>query len=354
MKINDLRYQVSWDSYQDHLKSMLQEIMTSTEYTDVTLVSDDLHSVRAHKVILSAVSPVLKSILNNVTEKNSAIYLRGIMYQDLQSIMEYIYLGETTLSQEKINEFLNIARNLQVKDIGNTSYNAMTSDPTVNKTHKEEEFHGKEERKDEIFQENEASDTQNQNESLDDTGCHDKSSNATCKDCGKTFESKWRMVRHSKAVHEQVSFACDYCKYTSTTITSVRMHTNAIHEKIKYPCNQCDYQATQKGSLRLHIKSKHEGIRYPCDQCDYQSGDKGNLKKHILTHHKGVKFSCEQCDRVFFYKSDLGRHYRKKHTIGSMLMKCTYCNFETPFKSGLRAHNRKEHSISEPKKITLE
>ena len=279
MKINDLRYQVTWDSYQDHLKSTMQEIMTSTEYTDVTLVSDDLHSVRAHKVILSAVSPVLKSILNNVTEKNSAIYLRGIMYQDLQSIMEYIYLGETTLSQEKINEFLNIARNLQVKDIGNTSYN-VKSDPTVTDSDKEEEFLEKEERKEESLEEDEASETQTQVESLDDMGFHDKS--------GNTFESKWRAEGHNGKVQEQVSFACDYCDYTSTFSSHVKMHTNAIHEKIRYPCSQCAYQATQKGSLKSHIKSMHEGIKFPCNQCDYQSGDKSNLKKHILTHQNTV------------------------------------------------------------------
>ena len=108
MKINDLRYQVTRDSYQEHLKSMLQEIMISTEYTDVTLVSDDLHSVRAHKVILSAVSPVLKSILNNIKETNSAIYLRGIMNQDLQSILEYIYLGEHLLHAYIFGGRLNI------------------------------------------------------------------------------------------------------------------------------------------------------------------------------------------------------------------------------------------------------
>ena len=283
MKINDLRYQVSWDSYQDHLKSMLQEIMTSTEYTDVTLVSDDLHSVRAHKVILSAVSPVLKSILNNVTEKNSAIYLRGIMYQDLQSIMEYIYLGETTLSQEKINEFLNIARNLQVKDIGNTSYN-VKRDPSVTETDKEEEFIETEE----SWEDDEASETQTPVESLNDTGCQDKSANTTCKDCGKTFESKWRMERHNRTIHEQLPIACDYCDYTSTSTRSLKMHTEAIHEKIRYPCNQCSYQATQRGSLKSHIKSRHEGIKFPCDQCDYQSGDKSNLKKHILTHQNTV------------------------------------------------------------------
>ena len=51
-------YNLSWETYTNHLKTMLQNLMSETELTDVTLVSDDLKQVRAHKVILSAFSPV--------------------------------------------------------------------------------------------------------------------------------------------------------------------------------------------------------------------------------------------------------------------------------------------------------
>ena len=149
MKIKDLTYQVTWDSYQNQMKSMLQDIMTSTEYSDVTLVSDDLQHIRAHKVVLSSVSPVLKSILKNFNDRNPAIYMKGIKYEDLEPILEYIYVGETTLRQEKINEFINLARNLELKDIGDISYNVKTDDPPVIKMDTVEELFGKKSSKNE-------------------------------------------------------------------------------------------------------------------------------------------------------------------------------------------------------------
>ena len=45
---------LTWHTYQDHLREMMQEMMTSHEFADVTLVSDDKQAVNAHRNILSA------------------------------------------------------------------------------------------------------------------------------------------------------------------------------------------------------------------------------------------------------------------------------------------------------------
>ena len=41
--------------------------MTSSEFADVTLVTDDKHQIQAHRTILSAASPVFKNIFENWT-----------------------------------------------------------------------------------------------------------------------------------------------------------------------------------------------------------------------------------------------------------------------------------------------
>ena len=50
----------------DHLKKMLQEVINLNELSDVTLISDDSKFIKAHKVILSAVSPTFKEMFLNV------------------------------------------------------------------------------------------------------------------------------------------------------------------------------------------------------------------------------------------------------------------------------------------------
>ena len=45
-----------WQGYQDHLRGMMQEMMTSENFTDVTLVTDDKKAIKAHRSVLSAFS----------------------------------------------------------------------------------------------------------------------------------------------------------------------------------------------------------------------------------------------------------------------------------------------------------
>ena len=71
----------TWHNYSEHLRETLKEMMTSSEFADVTLVTDDKQLIRAHRNILSvsACSPVFKNILNlDSSIANPVIYLRGI------------------------------------------------------------------------------------------------------------------------------------------------------------------------------------------------------------------------------------------------------------------------------------
>ena len=93
------KYTLQWNSYSDHLRKVLREMMTSSEFADVTLVTDDKQQIRAHWNILSACSPVFKSILQiDSKNANPVLNLRGIQYSEMESIMQFIYLGEARLS----------------------------------------------------------------------------------------------------------------------------------------------------------------------------------------------------------------------------------------------------------------
>ena len=91
----------------------MQEMLTSDEFTDVTLVTDDKKTIKAHRNILSACSPVFKNILQmEITNTHPIIYLRGIQYLEIESILQLIYLGEAKFYEERTNEFLAVSKNL--------------------------------------------------------------------------------------------------------------------------------------------------------------------------------------------------------------------------------------------------
>ena len=73
--MNQEKYNLNWNSYTDHLREMLHEMMISNELTDVTLVCDDKKQFKAHKIVLSACSSVFKSIISDLPKNNSVIYL---------------------------------------------------------------------------------------------------------------------------------------------------------------------------------------------------------------------------------------------------------------------------------------
>ena len=60
---------------------------------NVTLVCDDKKQFKAHKIVLSACSSVFRRIIKDLPKNGSVIYLRGIQHQEMESILEYMYLG---------------------------------------------------------------------------------------------------------------------------------------------------------------------------------------------------------------------------------------------------------------------
>merc|ERR1712126_241602 len=111
------KYDLNWHTYSDHLKDMLHNMMKSDELTDVTLVCDDKRQLKAHKVVLSACSPVFKDIIKTLPDKNAVIYLRGINCQEMESVREFMYMGVASFYQDRMNEFFNAAKNLEIKEI---------------------------------------------------------------------------------------------------------------------------------------------------------------------------------------------------------------------------------------------
>merc|ERR1711873_89221 len=82
---------------------------------DVTLVSDDQTQFKAHKIVLSACSPVFKKIIESNPSQHPLIYLRGIQSYEMESILQFMYLGEGKFYQERMGEFIKVAKDLEVK-----------------------------------------------------------------------------------------------------------------------------------------------------------------------------------------------------------------------------------------------
>ena len=88
------------------------QMQIDNEFTDVTLVTRDGKSIRAHKLILSAASPLLKRMI--MDQNINAIYMWDVSNSIMESLIRYMYLGEVTVHQGECTHFCNIAESLEL------------------------------------------------------------------------------------------------------------------------------------------------------------------------------------------------------------------------------------------------
>ena len=113
------KYSLKWHTYSDHLKSMMKGLMMNEDFSDVTLVTEDKKQIKANINILRACSPFFKDILKKDKNSSPIVYLRGVQYSEMESIMQFIYLGEATFYEKRMHEFLAVAKSLKIKQLCN-------------------------------------------------------------------------------------------------------------------------------------------------------------------------------------------------------------------------------------------
>ena len=278
------KYNLKWHAYSDHLKNMMKELMMNEDYSDVTLVTEDKKQIKANINILSACSPVFKDILKKEKNSNQIMYLRGIQFQEMKSIMQFIYLGEATFYEERMDEFLAVAKSLEITELCNAEtepYDEADDNPPLDEQDTSTEFVEEQTVKSEYIEIQAPKERQRRVISVN--GKYE------CDQCHKTFSSVGSLYNHNKSIHQGVKYACDQCDYQATQQCHLKLHIGSQHKGVKYACDQCGYQASTPGHLKIHIQSRHEGIRYACDQCDQQFREKGSLRKHTKNKHEDMK-----------------------------------------------------------------
>ena len=388
-------------AHQDNLKEMMRQMIVSETFADVTLVGDDKKYIKAHKVILSACSPFLKSILQMDTDTNNAmIYLEGIQYAEIESLLQFVYFGEATLSKERVNDIISMSKTLQIEELSN-----WYEDP-----HPHDATHEDLIAKPVGLAATTLRASRKTNESPIDANVHSvKSKNVeyVCMKCGEQFSTKNFLKKHNQYVHEsdptlkvkmisnaitsrneewsksidqnqpvdpsmvievelepnksnETSDECanefeDTNNIDESTVklgdtgSTVDLHTSGIDigfenttdgdvvkDGSKFMCGKCGSKFSYRRGVIQHLHSAHEGKIFECDQCNYKAKLKHNLNRHIEVVHKGVMYHCSFCD----YRTGWGI---KKHVCDRVRFNCSQCEKQFPGRKSLKQHVQSVH-----------
>ena len=269
------------------LMQIHEELLTEDDFKDVTLVSDDLHVVKAHKALLSKSSDVFRQILMLEDDKNPIIFIRGSSQKQLKSILNFIYLGETEVTEEDINIFLQLAKDFKLKEFTDTKTKKVVSgtidnqnidlikQKLENENEKDFEYIDNESNKTEISIGEEAPEDDNDiQQTSDPEDYHNNSSllsEADIKD--EHFEI-------GKEMHEQNEM--NTSKSMDKDSNKQELTSNC---RIKCTYTGCNKEFTNHGNMRVHYKVSHEGFAIKCGLCVYTTTRTNLLRKHKQKNH---------------------------------------------------------------------
>merc|ERR1711953_827100 len=122
------KFCLRWNDSESNISVAFRELRDDKDFFDVTLACDE-EQIQAHKVILSACSPFFRSILRKNPHAHPLLYLRGVRFRDLQSVLNFMYHGEVNVAQEELNSFLMVAEELKVKGLTQTQSEGAKASP---------------------------------------------------------------------------------------------------------------------------------------------------------------------------------------------------------------------------------
>ena len=120
------KFCLRWNDFETNISSAFRELRDDKDFFDVTLACDD-EQIQAHKVILSACSVFFRNILRRNPHQHPLLYMKGVKYTDLQSVLNFMYHGEVNVAQEELNSFLAVAEDLRVKGLTQNNSNSKSN-----------------------------------------------------------------------------------------------------------------------------------------------------------------------------------------------------------------------------------
>ena len=242
---------LQWNDFQENLKSAFGSLREDNDFVDVTLACEDGQQVEAHKVILAASSPFFQKLLGRNKHPHPLIYMRGMKYEDLLAIVDFLYHGEANVHQENLDSFLAIAEELQLKGLmGKT-------DENVENTHVDQKYAPPEN----IPNPNKIARSANIHTKLNNvrTSSSDRAlavSNYFSGNLDELDERVMSMMERSvsKLPNRNRQDVCKVCGKEGER-TSIKDHIEANHiEGILIPCNLCNKSFRSRNALRLHMR----------------------------------------------------------------------------------------------------
>jgi len=111
------KFSLKWNDFQENTIAAFGAMRVGNKFCDVTLACEDGQQIETHKIILASSSPFFWKLLETNKHSHPLIYMRGMKYEDLVSLLDFLYFGEVDLLQDNLDSFLALAEELKLKGL---------------------------------------------------------------------------------------------------------------------------------------------------------------------------------------------------------------------------------------------
>ena len=144
---------------------------------------------------------------------------------------------------------------------------------------------------------------------------HDKVKKYHCKDCPFKAGQKNDLQRHAETVHSvdgskitdiykaEKNHKCEQCGKMFQFKKSLKRHTKVHIDSQKYKCEDCPSSFSRGYNLKVHIANVHKGEKnFKCEKCGFQCSRKSNLLQHMKSHFGNKTYKYDHCPQEFTMK----------------------------------------------------
>ena len=105
-----------------------------TTISDMTIVCNDIKLIKAHKLILSSSSQVIKNLIKNSTGPSYVLKI-DVSFHNMDLLIEYIYTGECEVESIQLSGFLQDVEYLHVNGLNQNNASAENSGKIILRNH---------------------------------------------------------------------------------------------------------------------------------------------------------------------------------------------------------------------------
>ncbi|XP_067135103.1 modifier of mdg4-like [Centruroides vittatus] len=114
--MDSMQFFFKWKNHSD-LMVIFNQLWALEELVDVILSCED-GEIKAHRMMLSASSPVFRKIFSNSPSQYRIIFLRDTKYAELKMILDFIYKGEIIVPGSQLGGLIKTAEALKINGLG--------------------------------------------------------------------------------------------------------------------------------------------------------------------------------------------------------------------------------------------